>query len=49
MNNKRIFLKKILSLFILTIFPYKIIKKNKKNKIFKKKFSKIWILNTDDI
>ena len=50
MNSKRKFLKKILSLFLVTIFPYQIIKKSKKNKkIFKKQFSKIWILTSDDI
>ena len=50
MNSKRAFFKKILSFFLVTIFPYKIIKNQKKNKkIFKKKFSKIWILSTDDI
>tara|TARA_Y100001970_G_C14101369_1_gene785675 strand:- start:881 stop:1033 length:153 start_codon:yes stop_codon:yes gene_type:complete len=50
MNSKRSFLKKITFLFLLTIFPVKLSQKLiTKNKFLKKKFSKIWILSSDDI
>jgi len=50
MNNKRFFFKKIFFFAILTFFPYQLNKSLKIKKNFlKKKFSKIWILSSDDI
>ena len=50
MNSKRIFFKKILTIFFFTFLPFKLIQNSKyKKKIFKKKFSKIWLIASDDI
>jgi|ETNmetMinimDraft_21_1059911.scaffolds.fasta_scaffold34779_2 hypothetical protein len=50
MNSKRSFFKKIAFFLLLTIFPIKFSQKLKNNnKFLKKKFSKIWILRSDDI
>ena len=50
MNSKRSFLKKIVFSFFFALFPNKLIAKHKsKIKLLKKRFSKIWILSSDDI
>lgn len=50
MNSKRIFFKKILLFFVFALLPFNLIQDSKKKKIIlKKKFSKIWIIASDDI
>ena len=49
MNSKRSFFKKIFFLFFLTIFPFKSNQRTKNKKFLKRKFSKVWILTSDDI
>jgi hypothetical protein len=50
MKTKRLFLKGISLLSIISIIPYKLFTNNNfSKKIIKKKFLKTWVLKSDDI